>query len=261
MIGYGTLGRLVAPHLLGHPGIQFAGIAARSIRRDRTDAPPADVPFVDSVEALLALRPEVVIECASHAAFREYAEPVLAAGLDLIAISVGVLADADYREHLWKTARRTGASLEIPAGAIGAIDAIAAARLAGLTRVVYVTRKTPRSWSGTAAESLIDLPSVREPAIFFDDTAERAALLFPGKTNVTATLALAGVGFLMTRVQLWVDPSVSSDVHHIEAEGAFGTLKLDLANNIVPSNGKASLLVAMSVVQAVHNRLAVLRFY
>lgn len=259
MIGYGSLGRLVAPHFRVHPGIQFVGIAARSTRRDRIDAAPTDVSVVDSVEALLAVRPELVIECASHAAFREYAEPVLAAGLDLIAISVGVLADADYREHLWKTARRTGGSLEIPAGAIGAIDAIAAARIAGLSRVVYVTRKTPRSWSGTAAESMIDLSSVREPAIFFDDTAERAALLFPGKTNVTATLALAGVGFQMTRVQLWVDPSVNSDVHHIEAEGAFGTLKIDLANNIAPADGKASLLVAMSIVQAVHNRLAILR--
>ncbi|MBI4189997.1 MAG: aspartate dehydrogenase [Betaproteobacteria bacterium] len=259
MIGFGSLGGLVAKHLRGDAGIQFVGVAARPTRRDCIRVALGEVPVVDSAQALLALEPELVIECASHAAFRQYAEPVLAAGVDLIAVSVGVLADADYRERLWTTARRTGASLEIPAGAIGAIDVVAAARHAGLSRVAYVTRKSPRAWSGTVAESMIDLSAVREPRLFFDDTAERAALMFPGKANVTATLALAGVGFQMTRVQLWVDPSINTDIHHIEAEGACGTLNIELANNITPANGKASLLVAMSIVQTVHNRLAVLR--
>ena len=64
---------------------------------------------------------------------------MLAAGIDLIAVSVGVLADADYRDRVLTTAKGSGASLEIPAGAIGGIDAIAAARHAGLTRVTYIT--------------------------------------------------------------------------------------------------------------------------
>jgi aspartate dehydrogenase len=66
---------------------------------------------------------------------------VLRAGIDLIALSVGVLADAGYRERLLNTAERSKAALEIPADAIGAIDAIAASRRAGLDRVAYVTLK------------------------------------------------------------------------------------------------------------------------
>src|SRR6185369_13585389 len=153
---------------------------------------------VETPQALLALKPELVVECASHEAFRQYAEPVLSAGIDLIAISVGVLADAGYRERVLATARKSGATLEIPAGAIGAIDAIAAARHAGLTRVVYVTRKSPRAWKGTPAETMIDLAAVTAPKLFYDESADHAAAPITEKANVTATLALAGVGFEAT---------------------------------------------------------------
>ena len=106
---------------------------------------------------------------------------------------------------------------------------------------------------------MIDLKSVQAPALFFDDTAERAATIFTEKANVTATLALAGIGFQATRVQFWVDPAVSKSIHHIEADGACGTLRIDLANNVAPADGKASLQTAMSIVQAVRNRAATLR--
>jgi aspartate dehydrogenase len=259
LIGFGGLGSIAAEHLAQDAAIRFVAVAARPAQRERIRKVLGEVPVVDTPEALVALKPELVVECASHGAFRQYAEPVLGAGIDLIAVSVGVFAEAAYRERVLATAQRASATLEIPAGAIGAIDVIAAARHSGLTRVAYVTRKSPRAWSGTPAESMIDLKAVREPALFFDDTAERAALLFTEKANVTATLAMAGVGFQATRVQFWVDPAVDKSVHHIEAEGPCGSLRLDLANNVAPSDGKASLLTAMSLVQAVRNRLAVLR--
>ena len=56
-----------------------------------------------------------------------------------------------------------------------------------------------------------------------------------------------------------VDPAVTKSIHHIEAEGACGTLAIDLANNVAPEDGKASLLTAMSIVRAVRNRAATLR--
>lgn len=259
LIGFGGLGILVAKELCADTAIQFVGVAARDKQRERVSGVLGNVPLIDSAAALLALKPQLVVECASHGAFRQYAEPVLAAGIDLIAVSAGVLADADYRERVLATARRCGSTLEIPAGAIGAIDVIAAARHAGLTRVAYVTRKSPKAWKGTPAESMIDLASVTAPKLFYDESAEHAAKLFTEKANVTATLALAGVGFQATRVQFWVDPTVTQSVHHIEAEGACGTLTIDMGNNVAPSDGKTSLQTAMSIVRAVRNRVAVLR--
>jgi aspartate dehydrogenase len=106
---------------------------------------------------------------------------------------------------------------------------------------------------------MIDLAGVSAPKIFYDESAEHAATLFTEKANVTATLALAGIGFQATRVQFWVDPAVTQSVHHIEAEGACGTLAVVLANNVAPADGKASLQTAMSIVRAVRNRIAVMR--
>ena len=259
LIGFGGLGILVAKELAADEAIQFVGVAAREKQRERVHGVLGKVPMVDSADALLALKPELVVECASHAAFRQYAEPVLSAGIDLIAVSVGTLADTEYRERVLATARRGGATLEIPAGAIGAIDVIAAARHAGLTRVVYVTRKSPKAWKGTPAETMIDLACVIAPELFYDESAEHAAKLFTEKANVTATLALAGIGFQATRVQFWVDPAVTQSVHHVEAEGACGTLTIDMGNNVAPADGRTSLQTAMSIVQAVRNRVAVLR--
>ncbi len=260
LIGFGGLGSIVALQLARDRQSAFVGVAARAHQRDRITAVLGEVPVVDTPAALLALDPDLVIECASHAAFREYALPVLSSGTHLLAVSIGVLAEREYRAQVLAAASQSGASLQIPAGAIGAIDAIAAARHAGLSSVAYVTRKNARAWAGTPAETMIDLSAVRGPTLFFDDTAERAALIFTEKANVTATLALAGVGFEATRVRFWVDPRVNQSVHHIEAEGACGTLKLDMGNNVAASDNKASLQTAMSIVQAVRNRTAAIRF-
>lgn len=259
LIGFGGIGYTVAEQLVRDPDIRFAGVAARERQHDAVQTLLGNVPVIETADELLALEPDLVVECASHEAFRQYAEPILAAGVDLVAVSIGVLADDGYRERVLTAAARSGAALEIPSGAIGAIDVIAAARHAGLSRVTYETRKNARAWSGTPAESMIDLAAVRAPTLFFDDTAERAALLFTEKANVTATLALAGIGFQETRVRFWVDPAVTASVHRIEAEGACGTLAIDLANTMAPVNGKASWLTAMSIVQAVRNRRTTLR--
>ncbi|MCW5603997.1 MAG: aspartate dehydrogenase [Burkholderiales bacterium] len=261
LIGFGGLGSVVAEHL-SRDGQEaaFVGIAARPYQQDCIRALLGEVTIVDDAAALLALEPDLVIECASHEAFRDYAEPVLRSGTDMLAVSIGVLAESGYRQRVLAAAAASGASLQIPAGAIGGIDVIAAARHAGLSQVSYVTRKNARTWAGTPAETMIDLAAVREPTLFFDDTAERAALVFTEKANVAATLALAGAGFEATRVRLWVDPGVSKSVHYIEAEGPCGTLKVDMGNNVVSPDNKASLQTAMSIVQAVRNRTAVLRF-
>jgi len=258
-IGFGGIGRTVADSLKSDSDISYAAIAARPHQAADVQTVLGDVPVVETATDLLVQGPDLVVECASHEALRQYGETVLDAGIDLIAVSVGVLAEPAYRERLLSAAARNGARLIIPSGAIGGVDVITAARHAALDTVTYITRKAPTLWKNTPAEEMIDLPAVSDPVLFFDDTAERAALLFAEKANVTATLALAGLGFDKTRVEFWADPAYTRSTHQIDLAGATGTLTIELANTVSPLDGKSSWLTAMSIVEAVRRRNATLK--
>ncbi len=253
-VGFGGIGRTVAEPLNTDADISYTAIAARPHQAADVQATLGDVPIVESATDLLAQRPELVVECASHEALRQYGKAVLDAGIDLIAVSVGILAEPDYRDRLLSAAAQSDARLIIPSGAIGGVDVITAARHAELERVTYITRKAANLWRGTPAEEMVDLSAVSEPILFFDDTAERAALLFAEKANVTATLALAGLGFDKTRVQFWADPAYPRSTHEITLTGTTGTMSIELANTVSPLDGKSSWLTAMSIVDAVRRR-------
>ena len=144
-----------------------------------------------SLEAMLADGAEVVAECAGHGAVRQHGAAVLAAGRELVVISSGALADDALRASLEDAMRRGGGRLSLPAGAVGGIDVLAAARLSGLESVTYTGRKPPRAWKGTQAERAIDLESLSEPSVFFEGSAREAATLYPQNANVAATIAMA----------------------------------------------------------------------
>src|SRR5436190_23666389 len=75
VLGAGTIARLVlqAWRRGGLPGVDIAGIAARAgSPRAAALAAELGVPSVVGRSALLALRPEVVLEAAGHDAVREH---------------------------------------------------------------------------------------------------------------------------------------------------------------------------------------------
>ncbi len=258
-IGFGGIGRTVADALKSDSDIAYAAVVARPHQAANVKAALGNVPVVETTANLLAQGPDLVVECASHEALRQYGEAVLEAGVDLIAVSVGVTAEPAFRERLLSAAAHSGARLIIPSGAIGGVDVVTAARHATLDSVTYITRKAPALWKNTPAEEMTDLSAVSAPVLFFDDTAARAALLFAEKANVTATLALAGIGFDKTRVQFWADPAYTRSTHEIALTGATGTMTIELANTVSPQDGKSSWLTAMSIVDAVRRRNATLK--
>jgi aspartate dehydrogenase len=142
----------------------------------------------------------------------------------------------------------------VPAGAIGGLDVLGAARMAGLERVDYTGRKAPKAWRGTRAERLVDLDGVTEAGVFFEGDARTTALEFPQNANVVAAVALAGIGFEKTRVRLMVDPAASSNRHRVEASGAFGQFAVDVTARTLPQNPKTSMLAPYSLLRALRNR-------
>jgi aspartate dehydrogenase len=207
------------------------------------------VPLVETLPALLALGPRLVAECAGHAGLLQSGPGVLRAGIDLVVASVGALADAALEKALREAAREGGARIRIPSGAIGALDAISSARVGGLNRVTYTGRKPVLAWRGTRAESSFDLDGIREATLIFEGSAREAALAFPQNANVCAAVALAGVGFDATTVQLFADPQARGNEHQVEAEGSFGMLRYHVIGNPLEENPKTSSLAAYSLLR------------
>jgi aspartate dehydrogenase len=201
---------------------------------------------------------DAVAECASHIAVRDHGARVLESGSDLIAISIGALADDSLRARLGDAAKAGGARLVLPPGAIGGIDALAAARLSGLEAVVYTGRKPPKAWRGTPAEQLLALETLQEPAVFFEGSARQAAQHYPFNANVAATLALAGLGLDATQVRLVADPGIACNVHEFAVRSACGDFTVRLNGRASPDNARTSLLTGYSVAREIINRAGTL---
>jgi aspartate dehydrogenase len=208
----------------------------------------------NGIADLLAERPDTVAECASHRAVRDHGAAILAAGCDFVVISIGALAHDSLRTQLIDAAKRGGARLVLPPGAVGGVDALAAAKLSGLESVVYSGRKPPKAWKGSPAEKLLALDTLTAPTIFFEGSARQAASEYPFNANVAATLALAGLGLDATQVRLIADPGVTRNVHEVAVRSGCGDFTVRLEGRPSPANPKTSLMAGYSVARDLINR-------
>ena len=261
MVGFGAIGQSVFDLIADEPRLQITHIIVPAgheeevrqqlARRDHG----AQVQVTTSVPSGDA-RPDLLVECAGHSAIEAHVLPSLKAGIPCMVVSIGALSDAALAEALDDAAKAGSTQVQLLSGAIGGIDALAAARIAGLDSVTYVGRKPPLGWLGTPAEEKLDLRNLKEKALFFEGSARDAARLYPKNANVAATLSLAGLGMDNTRVQLWADPAVSENIHYYEAQGTFGFMGVTLKGKPLAANPKTSALTVYSVVRALKNRVA-----
>ncbi len=253
LVGYGAIGRSVHQRLLGHPGLQIEAVVVPAASQDKARSVlAAPVPVAAAVPADARL----VLECAGHGALIAHVLPALARGVECAVLSVGALSEPGLPERLADAARTGGTQLHLLGGAIGGIDAIAAARLAGLDAVTYTGRKPPQGWRGSPAERVVDLDTLREPFVILEGSAREAARLYPKNANVAATISLAGLGLDATRVRLIADPGVSDNIHEIDARGAFGQMQVTMRGRPLPDNPRTSALTVLSALRFLENRAA-----
>jgi aspartate dehydrogenase len=250
MIGYGAVGQEVV-RLLEARAVECITLVGVLIRHQM--APSLHGPKMFTTRsALLAERPQIVIEAAGHEGLREHGEAFLREGIDLLPISIGALADPAVMDALLEAARAGGAQIRIISGAIGALDALAAASLGeGFTTVVHTMRKPPQEL--LTPQEASHLTGVQE---VFRGSAREAAIRYPRFLNVAAAIALASRGLDQTEVRVLADPGVERSIHEIVAEGSFGRLRFEIENMPIRAHGRGASLVAMSIVQALLQRHA-----
>jgi len=209
--------------------------------------------LVSSADSLVEAGVTLAIECAGHSALREYGPALLRRGVDLLVVSVGALADAPTETLLHRAAVDGGSKIRIPSGAAGGLDVLTAARLAGLERVAYRCVKPPAAWKGTPAQTMVDLERLKGSTVFYSASAREAARLFPQNANFAASVALAGVGFDDTTVELCADPGATRNTHSVHANGVFGDIAFQINGVSLAANAKTSLLTPYSVVRILMN--------
>ena len=257
LIGCGAIGTALLELVKDDVGLQIAAVvvpaegaeAARAVAQRL--APGAQV-----VQAVPADGIDLVVEAAGHAAIEQHVLPALRRGVPCIVASVGALSAAGLPEQLEAAAREGRTQVQLIAGAIGGIDALAAARIGGLSTVRYTGRKPPHAWRGTPAEQGRDLDALATETVIFEGTAREAAAQFPKNANVAATVSLAGLGLDRTTVRLIADPAVRENLHQVEAAGAFGSFELTMRNQPLAANPKTSALTVFSAVRAVRGKVA-----
>lgn len=256
LIGYGAIARIATEKLSEHDPdgkIRLVGILVREPRVREIQALVDDtVRVVSTIDELIRLTPNMIVECAGQGAVAEYGEAVLRTGIDLMVISTGALADKDIRTRLTRAGDLSGAHMILPSGAIAGIDGLNSLRIGGLETVRYTSTKPPLAWKGTPADDNFDLESITERTVLFTGPASEAARDYPKNANLAATVALAGLGMEQTEIQLVADPAVApNNVGRIDATGSFGTLTVECRGLPAPDNPKTSATTALSLTYAI----------
>jgi aspartate dehydrogenase len=239
LIGCGAIGTLIA-EALEKKIIVCEGLILYDQDEKKAKKLKASLHFpatvVTNLQEMLRLKPKVIVEAASQQAARECAELIAAEGIDLIVMSTGALLDLDVQSN----------KVHVPSGAIGGLDALSSAVLAGIDEVVLTSRKNPKAFE----------MKNKEAKLMYEGSAEEAAQLYPREMNVAATLALT-VRPAKVRVQVVSDPAVERNTHEFWVKWRFGEMFLRFANDPHPNNPRTSALAAWSAIKLLQTLLLI----
>ncbi len=259
LAGLGAVGMPVARRIdEGIPGLVLSAVSTRDHDRGRrrVAAFQTAVPVVP-LEDLAAVA-DVVVDCVPAEVFLRVAEPAVRAGRTLVTVSAGALLS---HGHLIDLAAESEARIIVPSGALLGLDAVRAAAEGLITSITMVTRKPPAALAGApyVEDRGIRLDALDRPLKVFEGSAGDGAKGFPANLNVAAALSLAGIGPERTRLEIWADPGITHNTHHIEVEADSARFEMTIENVPSAENPRTGRLTALSVIATLRGLASPLR--
>ncbi|MDD2327323.1 MAG: DUF108 domain-containing protein [bacterium] len=248
--GCGYLGNIVADALLQGllPEYELVGVYSRTAAKAdqlaaRMEEHGRRCVACGSLEELLALKPDYLVEAASPAAMKELAIPALRNGTSIVTLSIGALADSAFYEEVKRTATNSGVRVYLASGATGGFDVLRTASLMGNATAGFLNVKGVRAlrWSPFYSPDM-----ERENRVIFSGTAREAIETFPTGLNVAVAASLATVGPESLQVTMESTPEFSGDRQRVEIGN-------DQVHAIVDVFSATPEIAAWSVVATLQN--------
>lgn len=196
-----------------------------------------------SLDALLALQPDYLVEAASPAAMKEIALPTLENGTSIITLSIGAFADTPFYEEVRDVAKANGTRVYIASGATGGFDVLRTATLMGNASAQFFNEKGVHA---LRRSKVYDPALETEKRIVFSGTAREAIGVFPTGLNVSVAASLASVGPEKMQVAMQSTPGFVGDTQRVE-------IRNDQVHAVVDVYSATSEIAGWSVVSTLIN--------
>lgn len=259
IVGCGFLGNIIADAYTKGllDGYELIGAYSRTPAKTGAIAEKTGCAACASLEELLALSPDYVAECASVQMVKDMAVPVLSSGANLVVLSIGAFADADFYQRVQETALAHGTRVHIASGAVGGFDVLQTVSLMAAAQDLpqttsFVTHKGPASLRNTPIFEEKLMTDTEESRVLAGTAAEAIAVL-PTKVNVSVAAALATVGVEREQVEIYSVPGFTGDDHCITAE-------IDGVKAVVDIYSRTASIAGWSVVALLRNLTAPIVF-
>ncbi|MDU1889812.1 MAG: aspartate dehydrogenase domain-containing protein [Dysgonomonas sp.] len=220
IVGCGHLAEIVANAVAQNllPEYDLIGVYSRTVTKAERIASfmkriGRECTVCSSLDELLLLKPDYLVETASPAAMKELVIPTLKNGTSIVTLSIGAFADTALYEEVKKVAKKYGSRVYIASGATGGFDVLRTAALMGNAQARFFNEKDSQR---------LRLSSVYDPSlettskVVFSGTAREAIAVFPTGLNVSVATSLASVGPEKMHVEMLATPGFVGDTQRVE---------------------------------------------
>lgn len=230
------------------PEYELVGVFSRSKEKAESLASKMnkiaeDCRVCDSIEELLSLKPDYLIETATPAVMKDIAIKTLKNSTSIVTLSIGAFADNEFYEEVKHTALQYGSKVYIASGATGGFDVLRTATLMGGASAKFKNVKGVRALRGT---SHYTKEMELENKIIFNGSAREAINTFPTGLNVAVAASLATVGPESLDVTMESTPNFTGDRQTVEINN-------DQVHAVVDVFSATSEIAAWSVVSTLQN--------